>query len=377
MRVPPRFWLCLVALLELAAHETVHGQSHYKLVSELVVKAAALDENLRTLLVSRDGSMLASDDASRLLLFSPEGVLRRTLGGAGAGPGEFRSIQRFGLSGSDWWFFDASLARLTVFDRDGNRLLTESTEVTQDVSRKYFMMSPVALPTKTLRVVVGLDRPGGQHLALLEGGRPIQDVLTLPPPPKPISIQQGKWRSSVPIPFQHLPAWDVSTYGEHIAFVRDSILSGDSLSLAITVIDPKGRILVQATDRLKGITITKADVDSAIEVRLSMTSSLTKNAAASALKNLPMSKIPHLRPAFLEVVVGQDSSIWLRQSPLASGTPWRVYSFRGAFLGTVLLPPHFRLWEARRNRVWGLLTDSDGFRNVVRYRLVTTAPPSQ
>src|SRR4051812_20048208 len=96
------FWFATLLQVGGAPH-TLRAQDRLEPIADLEIKAVDLDDNLRFVLVSRDGLMLAHDAASKFLLFSRDGSLLRTFGGRGAGPGEFQSVVHGGLSGTDWW----------------------------------------------------------------------------------------------------------------------------------------------------------------------------------------------------------------------------------------------------------------------------------
>ena len=70
----------------------------------------------------REGRMLVVDEASReLRTYSSSGLLLRTAGGRGSGPGEFQAILSLKRFGRDSLFaFDQVLRRLSILDHSGN-----------------------------------------------------------------------------------------------------------------------------------------------------------------------------------------------------------------------------------------------------------------
>jgi hypothetical protein len=70
----------------------------------------------------RDGRIIVADGGSTSLkVFDETGMMLRTIGRSGDGPGEFRGINQFErLSGDSLAVWDFAQARLTVFDADGN-----------------------------------------------------------------------------------------------------------------------------------------------------------------------------------------------------------------------------------------------------------------
>lgn len=66
-----------------------------------------------------DRIVIAESSANRLLVYSFDGELLAILGGAGSGPGEFRSIGLIQTAGVRLRVFDWQLRRTTEFDQDG------------------------------------------------------------------------------------------------------------------------------------------------------------------------------------------------------------------------------------------------------------------
>ena len=79
-----------------------------------------------------------------------------------------------------------------------------------------------------------------------------------------------------------------------------------------------------------------------------------------------------LPPVTLQTVVGRDRHIWLQvqlaDSP-ADRAEWMLLSPNGYPLRRVTTDPHFRLLEADRTTLWGVIDDRDDVPQVVRYRV--------
>ncbi|MBK7351675.1 MAG: hypothetical protein IPI92_17625 [Gemmatimonadetes bacterium] len=81
---------------------------------------------------------------------------------------------------------------------------------------------------------------------------------------------------------------------------------------------------------------------------------------------------PMLPPVSAQPVVGRDGHIWL-QVQLADSPPdraeWMLLSPNGYPIRRVTTDPRFRLLEADRSTLWGVIDDRDDVPQVVRYRV--------
>jgi hypothetical protein len=91
-----------------------------------LTRAARVDGNVELLgrlghaAVAPNGDVAVHDQSDKTyMIISPEGVVRRRLGGAGQGPGEFSSPMRAGFLGDTLWVGDPVARRITMFDPDG------------------------------------------------------------------------------------------------------------------------------------------------------------------------------------------------------------------------------------------------------------------
>lgn len=80
--------------------------------------------------------------------------------------------------------------------------------------------------------------------------------------------------------------------------------------------------------------------------------------------------MPTIYPEALELVVGQDNTIWIPQRKTAAGQNVLVLDGSGKTIGNVVIPPGSQLRQASRQHV--LLTEDTNFEesNIVRYRVL-------
>jgi hypothetical protein len=358
---------CSVAFLLVA--QPARGQAAFKPTLDLVIEGSKLPDELRSLVVNRNGLMLAEDAALHMLLFSPAGSLLKTVGGSGSGPGEFRSVTQHGSDGNHWWFFDASLRRLTVLDQAGSLVATETVDVPQAMADKYFLASPIGVSQGGSRLLLALERSGSRALLMSDKTGNARVLLNLEPDPSGIPIRSGNYVSRVRIPFQHRPMWKASSDGAYFAMVRDTMVTPTRGLILVDVVStdkPTRRIISEA---FTGVRITKTAFDSAVADILVTQQRGMRDAAQTALRNLPPDRRPKVVPPVSEILFGQDGTLWLRHPATENGTPWSFYSIAGTKLGTTVLPHGFRLFSARRGQVWGFTRDSLGFRDITRYGL--------
>jgi hypothetical protein len=80
---------------------------------------------ITSVLVSADGTVYVADgQALEVRVFTPQGHFLRTIGRAGAGPGEFRALYALAWVGDTLLSLDSRNARVSVFDSEGQFLTT-------------------------------------------------------------------------------------------------------------------------------------------------------------------------------------------------------------------------------------------------------------
>jgi hypothetical protein len=78
-------------------------------------------------------------------------------------------------------------------------------------------------------------------------------------------------------------------------------------------------------------------------------------------------RFPDYYPAFRQLFVGRDSTLWLRK--FHDDTTFLVVSLEGRTLARVHTPATLRPYELSLADIWGRVLDEDGVPAIVRYRV--------
>jgi len=74
-------------------------------------------------------------------------------------------------------------------------------------------------------------------------------------------------------------------------------------------------------------------------------------------------------PAVDGIIVGIDSTVWIRMRPTRDGVGHLALDHTGAPLGTVLLPPRSRVATGTREALWAVESDALDVQSLVRDRI--------
>ena len=338
--------------------------------------------DINSIVVAPDGRVGVVGSDLRIRFFGLRGELLRTAGGDGAGPGEFRFIGAQGANSDAWWFLDGNLKRITIFDHDGRIKETRVDHQPMDPRVRYFMTSPVGVTRDGVVTRSALTAGGGNDLVVIDRSDTsrVRVFAHLPPEAPRVPVNVGTLSSSIRIPFAHNPLWDVSTDGTHIGILTDSLVSPSKGFFSLTLIDVAKDTVLSIRRGFEPVVISQAAADSALRVVASTAAgppAMAKAKLAVIRSGEVQRRIPAARRPFEEMIIGQDTTIWLHREEAGPGKVWVVYSRGGVPLGFVRVPTSFRLREATRRALWGLQRDADGVNSVVRYAVRSLQPMSQ
>ncbi len=123
--------------------------------------------------VSPSGEFIVGDESDRdVKVYSSNGQLARTVGRAGAGPGEFRQVGGVEVIHDSMYVYDFDSKRITVFDGDG--VARRSILLSADTSDRRFAWTMVSNGAKALMLLsspVGIDREDLIVVRSLDGSR--------------------------------------------------------------------------------------------------------------------------------------------------------------------------------------------------------------
>jgi hypothetical protein len=139
--------------------------------------------------------------------------------------------------------------------------------------------------------------------------------------------------------------------------------------------NPTSRIVKFEARRL-----TTAMVDRWVSERLDAAAqqlaSTGTSRAASEAQIRRVLQVPEFLPVFEDVKLGADGAVWIKllARAIASVTPgepadWVVVSPAGSIAFRVRVPSGVRVQQVSMDRMWSLVSDSDGLPVIVRYRV--------
>ncbi|MBK6423157.1 MAG: hypothetical protein IPF77_13280 [Gemmatimonadetes bacterium] len=337
-----------------------------------------------------DGSLYLADYRFPAVLhLEADGRLRRILGRAGSGPGEFSYIFQLGVTRDTLWASDPGLGRVTLFPRDGKGVRTigygfaYSGRPRDDVPQLRRGVVVAVLPSGDF--IAGAEvkpagNPEGEPIAYaalrVDRDNVVRDTIAVISPEKrdaPVLLPRRRHHAA-PALQRHLvpgvcqrrlaagaggPARGAARRGR--GHVHGHRVAGRGVAPAVA---PGGVVPAGADHQ-------RADREGVGAVRPSGSG---RAANAHHRRLHPRAPLPAADAAAVtpQPVVGRDGHIWL-QVQLADSPPdraeWMLLSPNGYPIRRVTTDARFRLLEADRTTLWGVIDDRDDVPQVVRYRV--------
>lgn len=313
---------------------------------------------------AEDRLWVVDGTSAEVRIFDADGGHRKTVGGQGEGPGEFRRPRLLGaFRGDSVAVWDDDSKRLTILDGAANLGKTTTARPGDDPAPHPYAIFPdgrlLALspriypasaltPGTVLRDSAGLVR---------------YDVASMTSTPV-VDREGPRWvwtgRDQVPIPFTINPGLDLDGDALHMASGpehRLRVFEDGKLTEVYGVSRPPREVSREAIDEYEDY-LSRALSDSARRV-----------AYLSALDHPERTK---LLPGYARLVVAPDGAVWTQvyaPDPLAPAT-WDVYGPDRRWLGGVTMPERFWLAAVRDDRLAGVWLDEWDVEHVRVYRLV-------
>jgi sugar lactone lactonase YvrE len=307
------------------------------------------------LVVAADGRVYVSDFPSlRVIVLSAAGVPERTIGGRGAGPGEFEFIQGLQLLPDD---------SLLIYDQGQNRVTVYPPELDTVAYVVNLAAASAHAPPLQLRRLAGEsgfvaaysppftasgserdDRGRTELLRLLDAeGRVRRDSLQVAPAEEMLVSRVDGTVMVAANPLARRNVFDVAPDGR--------IYYGRTDSASLMVYSPSGERVevIPLPQRLEPV--TSADLDRvAADVGPAFGRALRKNA-------------PRIWPAFHRLMTDEQGSIWLE----TGGIDRRLVQVKrdGSTAGVAPLPQDFEPRAVRGGRVYGVSRGQDGVPRVL------------
>jgi hypothetical protein len=318
-----------------------------------------------------NGSLLIADRGENSIrLFDATGVLQRTTGRSGQGPGEFQSMMWAGRCGTDSLLvWDLSRRQATMIAASGD-LTRQFAIPASDTAHMPFRFScsprgaiayesaprriPGAPPNAERPDIMGVnaavysvDRDGRVLLRL--GDVPGGEVVAVTSP--------SGGRGAVPRPLGRTA---------HVAAMDGAVVISSADSAFVTMIHADGtqnRYALPIAIRAP----TRAEFDGAIQSLATMTPATMRQAMIQQLSAVP---VPSRLPPVSALLTDTEGLLWVQTTP-AGGTAldFLVMQNDGRVVARVRVPMGLTVFDIGRDYVLGSYSDSDDEMHVVVLRL--------
>jgi hypothetical protein len=307
---------------------------------------------------------------SEIRIFDRTGRFLRSLGGAGTGPGEFRSPRLVGHAGDTLFIADRVTARITELLVDGTPArsiriaptdaATGLTVVGRFADGRWAVVSGGSSslngPQRTYRDTsqVGILAPDATGGAVWIGSFPSQTVFVF----NPANAPHGEVAAAVPSG----PGWVSAVSGTEV-------LIGDTGANVIGAFSNAGAVLRLITVPLGLSVLTDEMITRWRQRAIAANPSERARPYLTALYSRAVLG-PSL-PVLGSIVSAADGSLWVepyRADP-AEPASWVVLDTAGKLRATVSVPGGFRITEAGPGYVVGVHTAADGIETVRLYQL--------
>jgi hypothetical protein len=313
--------------------------------------------------VGPGGEILAAQvRGASIAVFAENGDYRRSIGRRGDGPGEFQILGRMGWSGDTLWVID--FGKLHLFTRELEFVRTiVHPSVPPPAGVQRLIPGPVLADGSVLAVPIFPDSGRLSPFLRISPTGVIQDTLFhLPQRNTIVHLEVGGVRpANLLHPWIANPLWLPASDGRSVVIVKRPIArDGGRGTFELMRLNLAGDTLVKRAIAYQPIEIDDESRDRAyarLAVRAAQQTEATPARAEREIRQV-IEPARHHAPVS-ELVVGRDSTIWLRREDLGRETAsWDIFDFGGSLLARLTLPSDFRVLRAQRSRVWGVETDS-------------------
>lgn len=323
--------------------------------------------------VDRDGNVYVADkQAQEIRVFDASGVPVRTIGQAGAGPGEFGgNIGGVFVIGDELVVPDVANQRISRFGLDGVFIGSERVSADRGVPLRWDVADGRLVAQRRTVVPGDEEVTSGDRIVSLT--QP-EDTLLMLPQGQTVQITGG-------IPqirqFEAEPVWDSTYDGRLVTAMRDE--------WRFEARGRDGAIQWVATLPHSRDRVSNADRES---VRESLRTMYDRQGVPPEARDAVVRRMEFAEylPALTSVTFGPEGSLWVQQfvAPSnASGertrvlaedmgsTRWSVFDASGVYLGDVSFPVDFEPVQAVEDRFYGIGHDEFDVQSVKAYRVVT------
>lgn len=304
-------------------------------------------------------------------LFSATGAPLATVGRKGGGPGEFQSVGTSFWKGDTLWVLDATLGRMSAFDRAGKYLLAVPAPVLFGAGIAATDGRHFTLPSFISRNddgSVGVraslrDTTTGQSsswLLTLRADGTLKQVGARLPGRK---CTQDVGNAEIAIPFCPNVLVASSPVARRVVSVETTMDGTRPAKVRLTA-----RPVAGPPDYVRDLVVPVTPLSATDIDRIRRPDSLTPPNVVAFYRRVPL---PDARPPFRALKVGPDGSVWLSDERLVEGHySWQGFDAKGAAIGVIRVRDGDQLAWASATTVWIVEVDGDGLETLVRHRIV-------
>jgi hypothetical protein len=366
-----------------------HGELDRVLLrAEQVLRIGSVDDSTSVMtaasaiVVGPDGSLYSAYPAESVIrIHDRNGMLRRQLGRAGRGPGEFSALRRIGIVGDTLWAIDLDNYRLTLFDLEGryrsDRLIQALTEQPSHVVPETLLAGGIVLGIVSASAA---DVAEGKvtttaYVRLRPDGTIVDTVAVLDVRNTRMQVSvEGTTVAYLPQPFSDADLLTVSHDAGAAFRVNRSIRSEGEIR--VICVNASGDTVFARTFGIAERTVTAAAADSAARALATLLragprmAAMTLDRAAALVRD--QMYVPRLAPPVVALVAGRDGSLWMQHAQaVQDSTSWSIVSASGRALGTVRLPRRLTPMAVDQFHVWGVELDTIDVPFIVQYTVNT------
>jgi hypothetical protein len=332
--------------------------------------------------IGANGAIYVAQPLEKLVRqYDARGTYVRSFGRAGAGPGEFRELERIGWKGDTLWAADPVQRRANLFNGQGRPLGSAGrpgpvvpgsgypTSVSALLSDGSVLGSPVPSTSAVQQGSAGMlpllrmDRRG-----TVRGGFGNVDARG-----QFESIRRARMYMNLSLPLPYNSLWDVAPDGSTVAVVhRPPAASGQRASFRVASYRASGQVIFDRAYNYTPRALPPESRDSIHEVLATLFVRAGFVQAPGQARTFARDSValPRFQPTVADLAVGRDGTIWLGRELLGVQTrEYTVLAPDGRILAFVAAPLGVRILQADRTTAWGVETDEDEVPYVVRFRV--------
>jgi len=318
--------------------------------------------NVSGIVVATDGSIWVSDrQTPTVQVFEADGTHRASVGGAGDGPGEFRTVELQGAARDSVAITDGRGGRLSWFSLDGTFLTSVSLDRAGGASPIVYGVSNDGTPVGVVQTVLGAN-----ELATGDTfGGDMEFVAWIETDDAPTVLAQASTtvrtlteRSSLPLPFM---VNAMLSAGHQIA-----IHSGPDFEVRILSLDGGVR-RIQRVERPRQPVNTSVRAEYAEFVEMAY----PPGRQDQFLELVDHPEVPEYAPAYSRLLQTSEGVIWAQHwtpSPARQGD-WDVFDSEGTLVATVPNPDRLWIHAVSDSAIYGVWNDELGVDHVRRHPL--------